>query len=320
MAKDPSTDEGEQSLKEIAEAAVEERQQRELSAETAARPSAKGERYIQPAPRRANAAEETQKQTAPQKPSSDASPSAGSTKGRQSLGFVAGLVVASGVAFLLTRPKTPEPEAERIQTEVVAPPSPTPQTSEAVAEPSSAENAEPSESGSNPNAPRPLSLDSLPEDPGRDDALVDERRAAKAALGNEATAPPAPSPSPASPKSGSDPETNSEASIPAPAKVPAPSPAAASEPSGGMPDRPSVGAVQAAIGATLGRARRCLAGQLQPSRALLTFGSDGTVQSVSITGPAAGTPAEACAKAALSRARVAPFANPTFSVNTTLRP
>jgi len=87
-----------------------------------------------------------------------------------------------------------------------------------------------------------------------------------------------------------------------------------------VPDKPSTGAVQAAIGQVLGGARACVAGQDGPSRATVTFGSDGRVQSVSVSGPAAGTPSEACIRAALSKARVQPFARPTFSVGATVRP
>jgi hypothetical protein len=87
-----------------------------------------------------------------------------------------------------------------------------------------------------------------------------------------------------------------------------------------VPQQPSTGAAQAAVAQVIGSARACVAGHDAPSRATLVFGSDGRVQSVSISGPAAGTPAEACIRAALSRARVEPFAKPTFSVGATVRP
>lgn len=89
---------------------------------------------------------------------------------------------------------------------------------------------------------------------------------------------------------------------------------------GELPDKPSTGAVQAAIGSVMGSARACVAGHDEASRATLTFGSDGRVQSVAVSGKAAGTPAEACIKAALGKARVQPFARPSFSVGTTIRP
>jgi hypothetical protein len=89
---------------------------------------------------------------------------------------------------------------------------------------------------------------------------------------------------------------------------------------GDLPDKPSTGAVQAAIGSVMGSARACVAGQGEDSRASISFGSDGRVKSVGVSGKAAGTPAEACIRAALSKARVQPFARPSFSVGATIRP
>jgi hypothetical protein len=90
--------------------------------------------------------------------------------------------------------------------------------------------------------------------------------------------------------------------------------------SGGISDRPSTGAAQAAVGSVLGAARACVAGQPEASSATLVFGSSGEVKSVSVSGPAEGTPAAACIKAALGKARVQPFAAPTFSLGVTVRP
>jgi hypothetical protein len=92
------------------------------------------------------------------------------------------------------------------------------------------------------------------------------------------------------------------------------------KPTGGISDRPSTGAAQAAVGAVLGAARACLAGQTAPSSATLVFGSDGEVNRVQVTGAAAGTPAENCVEAALKKARVQPFAAPSFSLGVTVRP
>jgi hypothetical protein len=89
---------------------------------------------------------------------------------------------------------------------------------------------------------------------------------------------------------------------------------------GGLPDRPSTGAVQAAVGSVLGAARSCLAGQLEASGARVVFGSDGSVQSVQVSGPAAGTPAASCIESAFKKARVQPFAAPSFSLATKVRP
>ncbi|HTM46455.1 MAG TPA: hypothetical protein VL137_15950 [Polyangiaceae bacterium] len=86
------------------------------------------------------------------------------------------------------------------------------------------------------------------------------------------------------------------------------------------PLTPSMGAVQAAVGSVLGYARSCVAGDTEASRARVTFAPSGQVSSVSVTGPAAGTPAEGCIKAALSKARVAPFQKDSYSVDTAVRP
>lgn len=92
------------------------------------------------------------------------------------------------------------------------------------------------------------------------------------------------------------------------------------KPTEGISDRPSTGAAQAAVGAVLGAARACLAGQTSPSSATLVFGSDGEVDSVRVTGAAAGTPAASCVESALKKARVQPFAAPSFSLGVTVRP
>ena len=89
---------------------------------------------------------------------------------------------------------------------------------------------------------------------------------------------------------------------------------------GELPGKPSSGAVQAALGAVLGGARHCVAGDDAPSSAVVVFGSDGRVQHVTVSGAAAGKSSAACIEAQLSRARVQPFAAANFSVNATVRP
>jgi hypothetical protein len=88
---------------------------------------------------------------------------------------------------------------------------------------------------------------------------------------------------------------------------------------GTVPQKPSQGAVTGAIGAVLPGARACLGPDDPVSRAAITFTSAGTVQSVNVSGGAAGKPAEGCIKAALSKAKVAPFAEPTYTANITVR-
>jgi hypothetical protein len=118
-----------------------------------------------------------------------------------------------------------------------------------------------------------------------------------------------------------------EEGAPPKAVAPSPSPPAASEklrpaelPAGGLPDKPSSGAVNAALGSVMGSARACVAGHDGSSTARIVFGSDGSVQSVGVSGQAAGTPAAACIEGAFKRARVQPFASPSFSISTTVRP
>lgn len=87
-----------------------------------------------------------------------------------------------------------------------------------------------------------------------------------------------------------------------------------------LPEKPSSGAVQAAVAARLSAARSCVSGQKGPSSATVTWDSNGSVKSVSVSGPAAGTPAESCIKSALGASRVKPFSRPTYSVPLTIRP
>jgi hypothetical protein len=88
---------------------------------------------------------------------------------------------------------------------------------------------------------------------------------------------------------------------------------------GSVPLRPSVGALHGALGAALPGARACVDPDDAISHAMVTFQSDGSVQNVTISGGAAGKPAEACIRAALMKARVPPFASPTFSAPATIR-
>jgi hypothetical protein len=89
---------------------------------------------------------------------------------------------------------------------------------------------------------------------------------------------------------------------------------------GSVPQKPSQGAVTGAIGAALPAARACLQPDSPVSKAMITFGANGSVQSVTVSGAAAGKPAEACIRNALSKAKVPPFAQPTYSASVTVRP
>ena len=89
---------------------------------------------------------------------------------------------------------------------------------------------------------------------------------------------------------------------------------------GNVPQRPSQGQVAGAIGSVMPTARACLSPGDPVSRATITFQSDGTVKSVSVTGFAAGKPVEACIKGALSKAKVDPFAEATYPMTVSVRP
>lgn len=84
---------------------------------------------------------------------------------------------------------------------------------------------------------------------------------------------------------------------------------------GSVPLSPSAGALSTALSTVRGSAQACLAGQTDPVTAVVTFGSDGHVLRVSASGPSG-----ACIQAALSKARVTPFAKESYSATTTIRP
>ena len=59
----------------------------------------------------------------------------------------------------------------------------------------------------------------------------------------------------------------------------------------------------------------------EPSRATISFGPDGAVQKVDLTGPAAASPKQApCVKGALGRAHVPPFAQSSYTASVVVRP
>lgn len=88
---------------------------------------------------------------------------------------------------------------------------------------------------------------------------------------------------------------------------------------GTVPQKPSQGAVTGALGAVLPGARGCLGPDDPISRASVTFASAGNVTSVSVSGGAAGKPAEACIKGALQKAKLTPFMEPSYTANVTIR-
>jgi hypothetical protein len=87
-----------------------------------------------------------------------------------------------------------------------------------------------------------------------------------------------------------------------------------------IPEQPSQGQVNAAIRAVMPSVKACVAGADDVSRAQVTFGSNGGVTSVSVTGWAASHGATGCIKAALQGANVGPFAKSTFTTGFPIRP
>lgn len=81
--------------------------------------------------------------------------------------------------------------------------------------------------------------------------------------------------------------------------------------------RPSPGAVVGAINSVMPAARACLGPDDPVRSATIVFRSDGTVARVDIAGE---RDSDACVRAALSRARVAPFIDDTFAARATVRP
>ena len=102
--------------------------------------------------------------------------------------------------------------------------------------------------------------------------------------------------------------------------TPASQPTGPAPSDGTVPQKPSQGQVAGAIGAVLQSARACLGPDDPVSKALVVFGSSGAVSSVTVSGHAAGTPAEACIKTAFGKAKVSPFAETRYAANVTVRP
>jgi len=169
---------------------------------------------------------------------------------------------------------------------------------------------------------------------GKTPELAGQAAAAPPAAAPPAAAEPTPPALPAAPtapktglaaaiqKAGGAQDAPPAAAAPRAAAAPATAPAAAPvTPAGaGVPDAPSQGAIASALAANNRAAKACVKGQEAPSRASVTFGSDGKVQTISVAGPAVGTPAEECIKQALQKGTVPPFSRPSYNVGITIRP
>jgi hypothetical protein len=87
-----------------------------------------------------------------------------------------------------------------------------------------------------------------------------------------------------------------------------------------VPEIPPQGAILGALGAKRQAARACVRGLTEPSRATIVFASSGKVQSVSVSGAAAGLAAEGCLKKVFMTASVDPFHRATYTSSTTITP
>jgi hypothetical protein len=146
-----------------------------------------------------------------------------------------------------------------------------------------------------------------------------------------AAAPPAPRPAahvsaPAGPleaalRAAAGPGPSPAAAAPAAPPVAAAPAAPKPPPADGRPERPSGSAVTSALTAALGAARGCLSSDDGPSRALVTFASEGSVRRVDVSGPAASNgKASSCLRSAFARAHVPPFSASSYSAGVTVRP
>jgi hypothetical protein len=292
------------SLTELARARVAERQQE--AKQSAGASLALAAQLRRELPRASDPAREPPKDSKPSvpPPPRESAPPSRQARGRDSRsnplpwlgGALAVLAAAAAVFVLIGRPSRVEPAVAEQPPASVADPSP---LAVAPAAPAPQKAAEPT---------RGISPEQLPTAEPR--ARAPERVAAAPASKKLRAAA---GPSPGEPAPAAPPPATTADELP-------PNPKLKLADDEERPSRPSTGAVISAVGTVMGGARACVAGHQAPSRAALVFGSDGRVQSVAVTGPAAGTPAEACIKAALSGARVQPFAEDTFSIAVPVRP
>ncbi|NRA33191.1 MAG: hypothetical protein HRU17_07605 [Polyangiaceae bacterium] len=166
------------------------------------------------------------------------------------------------------------------------------------------------EEADNDSRPSTASLDSLPKASPRPVMTLRETKGSVPTARRRSS----PKAKPQAPRREPQPTTKKMASRSAPPNM------RPAEQTTALPTRPSLGAIQAAIGRVLGQARACVAGQTRASTGHITFGSDGRVKSVRVTGPAADSPSETCIRSALSQARVGPFSQDTVSTSISVRP
>ena len=248
--------------------------------------------------------------------------------------MVGGLVATAAVVALFFGMQHPGTEAPSAQVTVVAPampasPTPTNAATATATPTATATNKDPLDKAIDPSTLPPADTSiaaggARPTSPAAVAAAAPPKpapaAAASAATNPEVAAnapPPAPAGTAVNLESAMQQAAGPQSTLSTPTAAPTEAPAAAPT---SVTLKPSQGAINGALGAALPGARACLGPDDPISRASVTFQSDGTVQSVSVTGGAAGKPAEACIRSALMRAKVPPFATPTFTAPATIRP
>jgi hypothetical protein len=261
----------------------------------------------------------------------------GSKGGMAWVGVVAALAVAAAAIFMVRgQPSEPNPSAAVAK---AAPVALVPQASSSAASPSQplAMNHPPAAGENAPSAPDDaIDPSRLPQAPLAHGPGVFARsvsapqKSVTVAGGKTEATPPPPPPQivakdlPANPsQTGSFDNALRQAAGP----VDTPPAEGATTPSNGpafdpgsVPQKPSTGAIASGIGNVMGEARACLGLDDPISYASVTFSSSGAVSNVVVSGFAAGKPAEACIKGALSKAKVGPFAQPSYTQKVTVRP
>jgi hypothetical protein len=87
-----------------------------------------------------------------------------------------------------------------------------------------------------------------------------------------------------------------------------------------VPQQPAPGSVAVAFRPFMGGAKKCVAGANDASRATVTFGSDGSVKSIAVSGWAESNGATGCITSALKGANIGRFWKPSFTVTVPIRP
>lgn len=240
---------------------------------------------------------------------------------------IAALGIAAAFALFHGKPPAPTPQPPLAGVDVVRPPPPALSGATAATPEPQRPNAAPLLRM--PTDPTSNALDTRPAEPVKGvvaaaplavggpaalgkDAAADSRLAAKSA----SIATPAPGDLQSEMARAVGPSNGGDTSAQA---VPVLEPAAGVK-NQNIPEQPSQGSVQAALGAVMGAAKACVAGADQVSRAQVTFSSAGTVSSVSVTGWAAAHGKSECIQAALRGATVGPFSRSSYVVPVPIRP